>query len=737
MKLKFDLEKEELNNLKLMPGEQIYYCLPFDIDDVGDFCEHSYFVMTQKRILILNNHNLTMQVFLKECDDIKSESLVNCGILTMTQDRNTILLGRFSAKHLVRFSYMQRGFQLLQRGENESVISKEYEKVCEKCGRALPGTRTCPKCLGKKQGFLHEILHMIKPHKAMLILILFFMALATIITLINPVIQRYLVDNVLTSDHRRATVAAVCIGLMFLCNVGIAIVNAVKSYLCSKLGSTISENLRQKLFRKIQTLSISFIDDSTPGELMNRIIQDTNRVKDFMGDTFCNMFTVSILFVADLVIMLCLNWKLALISYLFTPVAIVTAFGIRKNIRIRFHRQWEKSDDVNGNLQDVISGMAVVKSFGQERKEAKRFARDTEDFARIQTSNERFFAIVYPMISFVLGVGIYLVIYFGGSRVLNQNMTTGELLQFVNYVSLFYTYIGWMTNMPRMFMNMVTSVERINDILQQEPTIYDRENAVSHKVVGDFEMKHASFGYKSYQPVLEDINLQIHQGEMIGIVGASGTGKSTMINLIMHLYEVDDGDIFVDKKNIKDIRLSDYHAQIGVVLQETFLFSGTILNNLRFVKADANYEDIIRAAKIANAHDFICKMPDGYDTKVGEHGYNLSGGERQRIAIARAVLADPKILILDEATASLDTESEYMIQNAFARITKNRTCFAIAHRLSTLKNADRLLVIDGHHIAEIGTHQELMQNKGIYYKLVNAQNVNLDSQLEKEEDYVC
>ena len=259
------------------------------------------------------------------------------------------------------------------------------------------------------------------------------------------------------------------------------------------------------------------------------------------------------------------------------------------------------------------------------------------------------------------------------------------------------------------------------DILGQDVKEEDPAVLKDLDIKGEITFDHATFGYKSYQPVLSDINAVINPGEMIGIVGASGTGKSTLINLLMRLYETDDGRILVDGVDMKNISRNSYHSQLGVVLQETFLFSGTIIDNIRFSKPDATIDEIIRSAKLANAHDFISKLPDGYNTYVGEKGYTLSGGERQRIAIARAILTDPKILILDEATASLDTESEFMIQTALDRLTNGKTTFAIAHRLSTLKNADRIMVIDGHSIAEIGTHSELLNNKGIYYSLFTAQ----------------
>jgi len=278
-----------------------------------------------------------------------------------------------------------------------------------------------------------------------------------------------------------------------------------------------------------------------------------------------------------------------------------------------------------------------------------------------------------------------------------------------------------MTHLPRYIMQMVTSLNRIYDVLDEKPRVADSENSLEHAIEGAFTFEHVSFGYQTYEPVLEDIHFDVKPGEMIGLVGASGTGKSTLINLIMRLYDVDQGRITIDGIDIRNIKTECLHSQIGVVLQETFLFSGSILANIRFAKQDATLAEVIQAAKAANAHDFICKTPDGYNTYVGEHGYTLSGGERQRIAIARAILNNPRLLILDEATSALDTESEYLIQLALDRLVKGRTTFAIAHRLSTLRNADRLVVIDKHGIAEIGTHNELLEKKGIYYGLVTAQ----------------
>ena len=721
MKLQFEISKENLQLCQLQENEEIYYSLPLDIDREGNFRNNSFTVITDQRIIILEEGVVTHEYRHEECEKVLSEPRISSGVFFVVCNGQTTYLGRFSAKHLTRYSYMARGCLLLRNKIHKMVESSEYETTCERCGRALPGTRECPNCSGKKADFIHVFWGMLRSHKPRLLVILIFMLLAAAVTLINPAIQRILIDDVLKNHQGTWKEAAVCLALIFLMSVGIVIINVTKSYLCFSLGSIISAEQRKKLYEKIQILSLSFLNERTPGELMNRISQDTARIRDFLGDTFCNMFTVSIIFLCDIVYMLILDWKLALITFSFIPVATMISIGFWNNIHRRFHMQRVMSDKLNSNLQDVISGIAVVKSYGKEQEESQHFNDVAQDFSVVQRKNETFWAIFFPMLNFIMGGGVFLATYFGGASVLSGFKSTGELVQFITYTTLLYQYVGWLSNMPRMLMDMVTSVERIGDVMCQEPGICDDDSSVMHEIVGNIEFKNASFGYKSYQPILEDINLKIKKGEMIGLVGASGTGKSTLINLIMHLYEVDDGELLIDETNIRNIKLEDYHSQIGVVLQETFLFSGTILNNIRYAKPEATMEEIIRVAKMANAHDFICKTPDGYNTYVGEKGFNLSGGERQRIAIARAILNDPKILILDEATASLDTESEYLVQKALKRLTEGRTTLAIAHRLSTLKDADRLVVIDGHSIAEVGTHDELVARKGIYYGLVRAQ----------------
>ena len=433
------------------------------------------------------------------------------------------------------------------------------------------------------------------------------------------------------------------------------------------------------------------------------------------------MFSTLLTMIVSLVMMLLISWKMTLMSLVFVSGVVVITRAFWHHIHCIFHKQWLKSDDLASSLQDIISGMRVVKCFGKEEREAERFQKKAEEFAAISRKNETFWAVFFPIITLLLGAGTYIAVYFGGVDVLDGRLTMGQLVQFITYCGYLFGPLEWMTHLPRMVMQMITSLNRIYDVLDEEPAIADREDSKEFPIQGDFSFQDVSFGYHSYEPVLENVSFEVKAGEMIGLVGASGTGKSTLINLIMRLYDVDQGLITIDGVDIRNVKAESLHSQIGVVLQETFLFSGSILANIRFARQDASLAEVIQAAKAANAHDFICKTPDGYNTYVGEHGYNLSGGERQRIAIARAILNNPRLLILDEATSALDTESEFLIQQALDRLVEGRTTFAIAHRLSTLRGADRLVVIDKHSIAEIGTHNELLEKKGIYYNLVTAQ----------------
>jgi ATP-binding cassette subfamily B protein len=718
--LKYSLPEKFYPQLALETDESIHYLAPFDLQLNNSYEKEGYVIVTNKRLVVLSNEKMLHNIVLSKFSKITCESMVDSGILIGTIDGEEILLARFSMKHVARFSYIARGALLLSNGEKTLVVSKEREKNCSKCGRALPGTNVCPHCDGHMITF-RKFLDLCKPYRVRLLLVSLFMVASSYLSLFMPAIQKDFIDNVLKAYNNDYNKVIKFILTMLLLTTVIVILNIIKHKWCVSLGAKISMDLRSKLYEKIQMLSLSFLNTRKPGELMNRVVQDTSEIRRFMEETFSEMLSLLVTMIGSLIFMISMDYKLTLLSTMFIVVVAFLHRLFRKHVQRIFHHLWIKSDDINSSLQDVISGMRVVKSFGKEEYEAKRFHQKALSFAEIQKRSEQFWAIFSPILTFVMGIGIYFATYYGGLKVLGNRMTTGELIQFITYTSILYGPLGWMTFLPRRIVQLVTALERVYDVLDEEPEISDDNNAIDLDIMGNIEFRGVYFGYKIYEPILENINFNISKGEMIGLVGSSGTGKSTMINLIMRLYDVNQGELLIDGININQIKTSSLHSQIGVVLQETFLFSGTILNNIRYAKQEASIEEIIIATKISNAHDFISKMPDGYNTYVGEHGHNLSGGERQRIAIARAILHDPKILILDEATSALDTESEYLIQQALDRLTKGRTTFAIAHRLSTLRNANRLIVIDGKKIAEIGTHNELLDKKGIYYGLVSAQ----------------
>jgi ATP-binding cassette subfamily B protein len=372
-------------------------------------------------------------------------------------------------------------------------------------------------------------------------------------------------------------------------------------------------------------------------------------------------------------------------------------------------------------LHDIIKGIRTVKSFGNEDAEIKKFAKANHELATISSDNEALWARLFPLLTFFTGIGEMLILYFGGQAILGGEMSIGVLMQFTMYIAYIYSPLRWMVMLPRWLADATTSMVKLFEIMDEEPEIGETEGQRKVPISGEVKFENVSFGYKSYEPVLKGIELTISPGEMIGLVGKSGVGKSTLINLVMRLYDPNIGKISINGIDIRDIPPNYLHESIGVVFQDPFLFAGSYYDNIAYAKPDATTEEIIAAAKAANAHDFIVQTADGYNTLIGEGGQSLSGGERQRLSIARAIIKNPDILILDEATSSLDVETEAVIQESLGRLVKGRTTIAIAHRLSTLRHADRLVVLDEGVVAEVGTHIELLRKKGIYYKLVMAQ----------------
>ncbi len=700
--------------------EEPIYCIHPDIDLEGRFTEGFYVGATKTHLFTFDGERLNL-IELSKCENVRVRSQVDNGLLTVTEQGVERPVARFTLKHSTQFACLARGVKFFLKGETDKrVENRDREKACPKCGRLLNNAGVCPKC-NKKSRSINRILDICGPHWPVISLIVFIMLTLTAIGLGQQFVLRWFIDGYLSVG--KGTLADIALFLVLY--FGISLISCVghllNSFLSSRLGMGIGYDLRQKLAKHIQSLSMSFINRRGTGALMYRFFDDVYSIRIFFANSFCNMFQQIVTLIALSILMLVLNWKLALAAFVFAPLIVVFTRTFWPHIRKIFRRQRRMGDRIHNKLQDVLSGIRIVKSYGREKGEIGQFDALNDEFARIQRKNELFFATVFPILSLLLSFGTYLIVYLGGLDVLAGDMTPGALMQFVTYAGMLLGPLSWMSFLPRQLVNITTSLDRIYDILDETSDITVSQKPVKRQIKGEIEFKRVVFGYLSHDIVLDGIDLKVKSGEMIGLVGASGTGKSTLINLVMRLYDVDEGQITVDGIDIKDYEPENYHSQIGVVLQETFLFAGTVLDNLKYAKPDASYEEVIKAAKAASAHEFICRLPDGYNTYVGERGHTLSGGEKQRIAIARAILGDPRILILDEATSALDTESEYQIQQALERLRQGRTTFAIAHRLSTLKSADRIAVIDENRIAEIGTHNELLQKRGIYYGLVMAQ----------------
>jgi len=494
-------------------------------------------------------------------------------------------------------------------------------------------------------------------------------------------------------------------------------------YLLGFAGQKIIIDIRVQVFEHIQELSLDFFSKWRTGDIMSRILGDITMMQTSMISSIITLLPNALTIVGIVGYLLYLNWKLTLISLIALPILsfLMNYFG--QQIRLIAKAVQKKAADISSILQENISGIRVVKSFTMEKSEVERFKQECNKAFNLALQDEVIYATQTPLFSFIQALAVILLIWYGAYEVTAGTLSPSNLIAFFAGTALLADPISSIVKMNQFIQKSISSAQRVFEVIDIKPTVTEKPDAVKlDQMSGNVEFRNVSFKYAHDQgPVINNISTKVRSGEIIAIVGPSGAGKTTFVNLLPRFWDPTDGSIMIDGHDLRDLNIRSFRKHIGIVPQETILFSGTVKDNISYGKANATDEEIIRVAKMANAHDFIVALPDGYDTKVGERGHNISGGERQRIAVARALLRDPRILILDEATSSLDTASERLVQDALEKLMKGRTTFVIAHRLSTVRFADRIIVLNKGKIVEEGDHVELLKHEGLYKKLYDLQ----------------
>ncbi len=601
------------------------------------------------------------------------------------------------------------------------IFQKKNPWFCEKCGLALPSQQAeCLRCTSQG-GLLKRTLRMMKPYRLFVVLLLVMMLCGVALDLVPPYLTRILVDDVLTTRHHTNwllwLVLALACAALLRASLNIAIGRTSTS-----VGTRITYELRRQLQQKLIQLSVDFYDRTPVGTLITRLLHDVDYFHGFVQQV-ASGFLVNLFLIIGIGFMLfSLNAKLALFVLIPVPFVIAGTWFFWHTIYPRYYRYWDSQSKLASLVNGVLSGIRTVKAFAQEQREYQRFDGVAGYLRDSRRAVDRGSTTFFPIFGYAFGLGGLIIWYAGGKNVLSGQITLGTLMAFLGYLGMFYGPISALTMFSNWLTGFLTAGQRIFEILDADVALKPAAHPIRLKNIrGKIEFRNVTFGYDPYDPVLTDISFTIKPGQLVGIVGKSGSGKTTLVNLICRFYDPQQGQVLIDGIDVRDMSNQELRQHVGLVLQDPFLFRATIAENIAYGTPHATPKDIIDAAKAANAHKFILKQASGYDTRLGERGAGLSGGEKQRISIARALLCDPTILILDEATSSVDTESEQQIQEALAVLAKGRTTIAIAHRLSTLRGADIIYVLDDGKIVESGSHEELMARQGLYHKLVMIQ----------------
>lgn len=729
--------------------ENLIFCCTGDMDNEACYCsawlsfdeKGLYIALGEEEIVKSKRKNCRIEpkftvneiqsIPIDDVDSLETERYVSTGRLIMKKDGEQISLIRFSIGRIAQFENFIKAFNSYKtKGEAEIPVSAEpEEKKCKKCGKPCPPDKDfCPKC-NKKSATAVRLFKFFGGYVPQITVIISVMLLSSVVTVFIPQIStRSLFDDVLANPNGLPVAEIIkALGILVLSIFGIRLLNTVltviQQYITAAVMPKVVYDIKVRIFNAMQRLSVNFYSSKQTGSLMERVIRDANNIYWFFIDGVPMVIIDTAKIIGIIAIMLAMNWKLSLIILCAMPILAAFLVIGDKFFRSLHHRNWLFGSRVSAMVSDNINGQRVIKAFAKEKDEYERFDKLSGELMKAETKLSVSEATLFPLIEIlVMGLST-LVLGVGGVMVAKGEMTTGTLLSYIVYLELLrepFDFLSWVSNW---WARCADSAQRVFEICDAKPEITEKENAVSFENLrGDIEINELEFEYEPARPIIKKMSLQVKAGDMLGIVGKTGAGKTTIANLIARLYDAKEGNVKIDGIDVRDLKLSELRRNIGLVSQDIYLFIGSIADNIRYAKPDASMSEVIAAAKAASAHDFIMKLPDAYETRVGAGGQKLSGGERQRISIARTIIQNPKILILDEATAAMDTETERNIQNSLTKLKDGRTTIAIAHRLSTLRDADYLAVINEGKITEYGTFGELIRQKGEFYKQYKIQS---------------
>jgi ATP-binding cassette subfamily B protein len=718
-----------------LQGRALLLAVRTDIDETGHATDQ-WLLVTEREIAVAVPSNRDKQqnarcvrtFRLDQIDGCRTQVEVGSGYLQVRQNQVWVDVLRFSNRLAQQFRDAQHKLEQLRRfrafpvddlvaDESASGEKSLDEKESSEGKPTAPSWQT-----------LRRVFGLLKPYGSRAILIGFLSVVAVAIELVPPWLQMILVDRVLTEKHASTQVGPVLftlagiVGCLAVIRLIAAILSVWKGKLSSDIGTRLTADLRTQMVDKLQKLSVSYHDRNQVGMLMSRVSYDTEAMHTFMHQISGGFVLQVLQLLAIGVMLFVLNAKLAFYTLLPMPLVLIASWFFCRTLYARHHKYWDAVGHQASALTSLLSGIRVVKSFTQEPREQARFTTNSEKLRESRLSVDLATTTFSSLIGFLFGLGGLIVWYVGGRDVLGDQMTLGSLMAFLAYLSMFYAPLTSVSEGATWISSFLTASHRIFDLLDTPVSVSEPTTPQPiEKVQGEIRFDQVTFSYNQLRPALDEVSFEVKKGESIGIVGRSGSGKSTLVCLISRLYDVDSGMITIDGIDIRKFGTLNLRRHVGMVLQEPFLFEGTVASNIAYGDPDAAIERIIASAKAASVHDFVLRMPFSYETLLGEGGAGLSGGERQRVSIARAILYDPQILILDEATSSIDTESERLIQASVERFSKGRTMLAIAHRLSTLESVDRLLVMDQGKLVEQGTHRELLAANGVYARLTRLQ----------------